>query len=378
MNTRTILFIAFLLIFGGCKQNKSQETDDSGINIKVGSENYLDQVNYSSIFDKVEYVKLETTEESLIGSISKIMYAKNQFFILDKQQRALLVFSDTGKFLWKINKQGNGPGEYRTITDFDLNNDKLFLFDISSKVLEYDLSGNFVKDYPMRKYGQSIAVNDPFFYLYTCNQPTEEGKYQVLIMDDYGQGIKTGVSAIPKNQGYECLIYEPGGNIFYHFEDEIRFSEPFSTKIQSITKDNQCYTKYNIDFGELNTPENFDHQTHDIKTTSYAYGLKLLLESDAFFFFNIHIKDKILTGVYSKKENKLLLANRFHDNIAFCWPNILTTNGDFAVGFQFAIDLHIEYNFLKKEGKEKNTLMEKVVSEIDPDDNPVIFLYHFK
>jgi hypothetical protein len=364
-----------LLILGGCRQHKSKEMGDSIINIKIDEENYQKEINYSTLFESTKYVKLETNNESLIGIIAKIRIVGNRFFILDKRQRTLLVFTDTGKFLWKINNKGNGPGEYNKIIDFDLNNDKLYLFDPNRNVLEYDLSGNFIKNYPLKRFGTSIAVKDAFFYLYTCNYPTNEGMYQLLIMDDYGRNLKTGVSAIPKNLIEVCKSFE-SENAFYPFEDETRFFTPFSTKIYSIIKDS-LYVKYNIDFGEFNIPENyFDIYTaDDVADSKYAYGLNSYWETDTYSFFQITVNRNSKSVLYSKKEKKVSLGV-FYDDLAFCFPTFSIVDNKLAVGFRSADDLHAEYEHSRE--KRKDTLLEKVVSEINPDDNPVIFLYHFK
>jgi hypothetical protein len=375
MKTSIIFFVVSLLILGGCQQHKCKGIDDFSINIKVGSENYQKEIVYSSLFDSVKYVKLEMSNESLIGIIAKIRVAEDRIFILDQRLRTLLAFSDTGKFLWKINKIGNGPGEYTEIIDFDLKNDKLYLFDPNRNVLEFDLSGNFIKSYPLKRFGTSMAVNDTFLYLYTCNYPTEEGKYQLLIMDDYGQNSKIGISVIPKNLIEVCKSFN-SENAFCHFEDEIRFFTPFSTKIYSIKRDS-IFVKYNIDFGEFNIPENyFDNYTMvDVEESKYAYGLNTYWETDAYFYFNIKVNENFESVLYSKKEKKLTYGI-FYDDLAFCFPSFSIVNNQFAIGFRSADDLHAEYNNLKE--KRKDTLLEKIVSEINQDDNPVLFLYYFK
>ncbi|GHT65310.1 6-bladed beta-propeller [Bacteroidia bacterium] len=375
MKISIIFIVVSLLILGGCQQHKSKGIEDSGINIKARLENYQKEIVYSTLFDQVKYVKLEMSNESLIGIIAKIRVAEERIFILDQRLRTLLAFSDTGKFLWKINKIGNGPGEYTEIIDFDLKNDQLYLFDPNRNILEFDLSGNFIKSYPLKRFGTSMAVNDTFLYLYTCNYPTEEGKYQLLIMDDYGQNSKIGVSVIPKNLIEVCKSFN-SENAFCHFEDETRFFTPFSTKIYSIKRDS-IFVKYNIDFGEFNIPENyFDNYTaDDVAKSKYAYGLNAYWETDAYFYFNIKVNENFQSVLYSKKEKKLTYGI-FYDDLAFCFPSFSIVNNQFAVGFRSADDLHAEYDNSKE--KRKDTLLEKVVSEITPDDNPVIFLYHFK
>lgn len=56
----------------------------------------------SQVFDKVTFIPLETTKESLFGSINDLKIVKNQFVIFDYDTRAVLIFARDGKFKGKI------------------------------------------------------------------------------------------------------------------------------------------------------------------------------------------------------------------------------------------------------------------------------------
>lgn len=57
----------------------------------------------SQTFDEVNFIPLETTKESLFGSITKIELAGDCFVIYDRDTRAVLVFGKDGKFKAKLN-----------------------------------------------------------------------------------------------------------------------------------------------------------------------------------------------------------------------------------------------------------------------------------
>ena len=368
-----IVFICLCLI-SGCKYSGSNNIQiEDAEYIVVHPENYQDKIHYSQLFDTIRYVKLETQDDILLASIAKIRLFKNNFYILDNRQNVLFVFSETGKFIRKIGKMGSAPGEYSRIADFDLNNDRIYLFDPNKDILEYDLSGNYIGNHPLRRMGTSIAVNNSFFYVSTCNYPSEEGNYQLLIMNDYGKDFVGGIPLTQKNLTGVCRMYE-SGNAFYRYNNEVRFFSPFSTIIYSIAGDS-IYTKYNIDFGEFNIPDNFfnNYTIEDLDGKSYAYGLNSFWENDFCFSFNLRIKDQFKKVYYLKEDKKIIVGN-FYDDIAFCFPKLLVSNNDFALGFRFADELHGEYDHIKRE----NSVLEKIISEVTEDDNPVVFLYYFK
>jgi len=376
MKIKIQLVFACLCLINGCKHIGSDNIQiEDAEYIVVHPESYQDKIQYSQLFDTVRYVKLETKDDILVASIAKIQFFKNNFYILDSKQNVLFVFSETGNFLRKIGEIGDGPGEYHRIADFDLNNDQIYLFDPNKNVLKYDLTGNYIENYPLRKMGTSIAVNDSFFYVSTCNFPSEEGNYQLLIMNDYGKSFCGGIPLKQEKLVGVCKAYETG-NAFCAYNNETRFFSPFSTTIHSITGDS-VYAKYSIDFGDVNIPNDFfnNYTIDDLKDKPYAYGLNSFWENDICFLSNLRVKGQFKNVCYFKEEKKIVIGD-FYDDIAFCFPNLLTSNNDFALGFRFADELHDEYGHAKE--KRNNVMLKQITSEVTEDDNPVIFLYYFK
>lgn len=117
--------------------------------------------------DSLTYIPLETTGESLLESISKIIFKNQKFYILDNQQgnNGLFVFSETGKFLRKVSGPGAGPGEYTKLMDFDVDSlGNLFLFDFyPRKLMKFDSVGHLISE---------INGLDPFMEFTLINDST--------------------------------------------------------------------------------------------------------------------------------------------------------------------------------------------------------------
>src|SRR5689334_22569280 len=62
--------------------------------------------NASDFFTEVNYIPLETTGESLFGSISKLEITDDYFIIFDYNTHAILIFNKDGKFHAKIKSNG--------------------------------------------------------------------------------------------------------------------------------------------------------------------------------------------------------------------------------------------------------------------------------
>lgn len=88
------------------------------VTVKV---NEIDRIQkLSQLIDSVVYIPLETSENCLIGRISKIVYSERCFYILDDTANCLFKFDESGRFLSKYDHVGKGPFEYIKLCDFNL------------------------------------------------------------------------------------------------------------------------------------------------------------------------------------------------------------------------------------------------------------------
>ncbi|MFR9542636.1 MAG: 6-bladed beta-propeller [Rikenellaceae bacterium] len=114
--TKLILLIA-VAIFASCSRSKSTQGGDY-IDI-----NNIEKVSFYDVYDSIEIIPLETTEESILiyrqTKPAKMVLHDDKFYILDENK--IFIFDSNGKYISKINKQGRGRGEYSEISDFNIN-----------------------------------------------------------------------------------------------------------------------------------------------------------------------------------------------------------------------------------------------------------------
>lgn len=135
------LILLIVACFAMCKQ-KPQIEDAIFVDL-----NRPKKVSLFDYFHSIELIPLETFPDVLIVGIFKMIIHQDKYYALDKNQSIIFVFDETGKFLFKINKKGQGTGEYIFIADFNINpfSGNLEILEAYGNVHIYDLSGNYIQ-----------------------------------------------------------------------------------------------------------------------------------------------------------------------------------------------------------------------------------------
>ena len=133
------LFI--LLVLFGITDCTSIKKEEQAITKIIFSET-SSSLNQSNLLENKKYVQLETTDECLFSEITQFSCTSKELFIFDIYTQSVYVFDYTGKFLRKIHKTGQGPGEYSMITSMliDEESNLISLVDLGQKILSYDLN----------------------------------------------------------------------------------------------------------------------------------------------------------------------------------------------------------------------------------------------
>lgn len=136
------LVIACLLFFS-CNSNMQKATNNTiNLSDKVTE---ATQLPLSDAVQKVDIVPLETTDESLINDLTFVEISDKFIFIYQLKNSEILRFARDGKFLNKIGKKGQGPGEYTYIDGLQIDESKSEVYAITTAngVLVYDFEGTF-------------------------------------------------------------------------------------------------------------------------------------------------------------------------------------------------------------------------------------------
>ena len=380
----TLLFFSFALFFS-CKNRDQSRLNESGAEKIITLTSIEASFQDTAYFKTPQVVVLETTDESLLSEISRIITDDNLLFIFDNQLDQLFVFDVTGKFIHKINRKGQGPKEYVQVCDFtiDTENKQIILSaDRPAKLMYFTYDGSFIKEDNLPDYYHEL-VNDGS-YIYVDYYMSEE-TYQLSMID-----MKSGF----KKEGLEMrdiknyLVIK--GHSLIHGKD-ILFVRRYDNAIYEL-KNGEVNTKYEVDFKKHSFPERFKAETEigvivtDSRENKYVYSMSNAFHSENYltFYTNIGIfiydkQNETLKG-YEKMNNTHLsfVMQSYKDASKYFLPLENSEKMVFIIEDPSFIKRIVDRNpeELKKDKDYKQ--LSEIAQKMTDDNNPVLFIYEYK
>jgi hypothetical protein len=224
MKNMKYVLLALIVMLCGCKENHSF----SNQSIACSKPQKEHRQKISEMLKYFRVIRLETTDQSLIGGhIGKIKKISDGYFI-SSDRKELLLFNSDGTFKQKIGQTGSGPGEYSSLSDYDVfKNGNIVILDVN-KLIMYDREGVYIKTIPLNFIAFNIkTVGDDIMLLYSSGE-----NYMIHEADLSGKIIKrefknTQPTRIGKNisfvvYGNDKIICQVGRSndcIFYDFNN---------------------------------------------------------------------------------------------------------------------------------------------------------------
>ena len=131
-------------------------------------------------------IKLETTEDSFIGNIDKLLIDKNsEIFIGDYfSSKKIIRFTRNGKFINCYGRKGQGPGEYVQIMGFTIDPGDNIILLTPYKLIKFEKNGEFIKEIRMNYSGIDItSLNDKIYIYISRYRYSPKIKKSILILD---------------------------------------------------------------------------------------------------------------------------------------------------------------------------------------------------
>ncbi|MEM3170725.1 MAG: 6-bladed beta-propeller [Candidatus Nitrosotenuis sp.] len=124
------------------------------------------KANDSLKLTEIEKIHLQADSSRVIGVITSIQVAKNgDFYLNDESSATVQVYSSEGKFLRRIGKFGQGPGEFEHNKIIRLAQDGFGVRDLRShKISFFDFEGNYLKDLRFATNPKIIVLGEHFDY----------------------------------------------------------------------------------------------------------------------------------------------------------------------------------------------------------------------
>ena len=374
MKTITIISCIILCFVSACSTTDNKESVYVDIDPKR-------KVMDSTIFTDREVIFLDCDNpESLLRGINVIDLYKDVIYVYDKPRMNLLTFSKDGSYLSKIGRIGQGPGEYVRMCTFciDRDNEEIIIStDTPSKIMFFSLSGKFIAEtktddtlYEIVKKGNnlysSLIINDKYeFAIYTLeNHSVKSVKY----------------CETPERTFNKENRMQPPGIMLLMSKSDILFTRTFDNTIYKIANERLVphmvldFGKYNL--SNVNTLDN-DAVRSKIFNDRMIYGITNAKS----------IGGKIIfcgqpNGIFVAESNNSaqqygkIIDSRFliEHNENHMTPVLDPESNIIAF-------THQANDFKNLVAINKNSYTDeivKLISNIDPEDNPIIFLYKLK
>lgn len=383
MKKNILLFLIIQLVNYSCKLTSQEikivgEPKEIMIDLKSPVER-----NLLGAVDIKEIIRLETSPESVIGSVRQIKVCDELLFILDEAQKKVLVFNINGNFLNSIGKPGKGPGELIIPLDFDLipkEKEIAILDNMKRRILIFDYKGQFLYSIHHKLRVTNIAYKNKEFWLFSGKtENTEYGNYELFCIDMTGKILKKSFKIKENllNTGFGSM---QGHNIFWHKKDKLFFCHMFDYNIYNITE-NKIIKYSSFNFGKNNISE----KTTNRLITDRAFSDKMAIEPSKFIwgFYSFQETDNYyflwigggLTHYYlyysinNEKFKQVPAASPFDP---FGRSRTVSTYNNMFINFMYAHDLVKNRNKIMSMLNNKNHM--EILNDIKETDNPVLLL----
>ncbi len=360
------------------------------VRIAVDLSDEMKVLDVSMFADSVHYIPLETSEQSLIGKVDKLVIRDSLIYVLDRSKnRGIYVFSFEGKFLQKIGNVGQGPGEYAEPTDISIYGNTVYVYDqYTHRISLFDRDGNYLSAKKVPFFSMGFHVfNDSTFVFNTPDAdnyhlPALVG-YSVLLSDSTWKVRKRGFYReldkytavwIPENfQGQDTLVY-------YH--------APFSGNIFTIDAEGNATQRFTLDFGDKALPEKYLEEANRKRFSDESVQSSYLLfpgnfhETSSWFYFaylKAHVQHY---GFYDKHKKRLWLAGGIINDIfpAISFGQVVGAMGNQLYSVVFPDNLLFASAQLDRDELQEQIGVKGIefLSTLKEGDNPILLISYLK
>ena len=379
-----VYWVILLCLFSSCnKSSKVIQSNLSSLEEIVIDPQKGQRLPFDSLIEKIEYVKLESLNDNLIGKISQILFSDSLLFIIDSEStKSINIFDLKGNFKYRICHVGNGPKEYVDISNVCIvpNKKQLAILDrIQRRILYYKYNGEYVLT------EQIPFINDYFEYLESGNKA-----YEIYGMNDPELGGDKENSLVVTNSVND-IIYSFFKDIykkdFYYtknrtlrkFQKEVYYSPNIADTIYCI-KDSLVEAKYYINITQDNVTDMEivnTEQFHKMLEDHYFFNGDFI-ELKNFTYINIMSPWGYPSAVYVHGKKKTYLSSGIGNHPFFAFmgtaPKARYKENCIVIdvqSYQILAQKSQLYN-----GERYKLLLDSLFENLTEDSNPVLFFYY--
>ncbi len=251
MKRLILIFASFLVGMYSCNtQDKGDSGDGFVYKINIDNAPKAKAHPLSDFCNDVTTIILETTHESLLTKIDKVIHANDRLYVLDRAYKGvgtIAEFDMDGRFIKRYGGVGRGSGEYIGVFNFtvDEQNGLMHLFDHSTnRVISYELeSGRYVNDTRFEQttmsIGSSIISIGDLIYADLDYRTFDESNYMLKSWNRADPAIENHYLPVGVYlKGWDDVSVASNNSFIFNVgNDYALFSNKFSPNVFKVTAD---------------------------------------------------------------------------------------------------------------------------------------------
>ena len=220
-----------MLAMASCSSKGNLSSSSSTTTISI------DEPTKKVRYELVKRIPLKLEGDDVIGSIGKIIYMDDRFYVHDRRQNLIWQFDKNGNLKNKLATIGSGPGEYVAIQAFDVTNEGL-LYVLDShgrKVNAYDVDNfDFKFSIPTKNLILDLgAVNKDNLFAERCI--VKKGKHTKL--GKFGKDDPELKTIMKYDHDGEDQLTKLAPSRFYRSGSDLIYYNRFSDAIYALDGD---------------------------------------------------------------------------------------------------------------------------------------------
>ncbi|MGE0076707.1 MAG: 6-bladed beta-propeller [Bacteroidales bacterium] len=378
-SSASCIFVYFVLLFTGCKEN---ESNNFPIKIKVDPSSVDSIYDLSSSIDTFFYVNLETSKESIITPDALVEYSGDKIYMFDEMWGKSWCFDLKGKFLFSMFEKGRGPKEMDMPYSmyYDKQENQLLFVDRNRQCIHFvDSSGMYLKKVDVGVYVTFVSRIDSSSFIIVCDGFVDANL--LLTRDNFNTLISTGIQL----NNYSTSL-SAGACPFSNAPDgSVNFALGLYDTVCNFNSKELTY-RYYIDFGKYSLP--CEHKCQDARSVfyifkdnnnQYAGGINKFSETNRYIVFRF-IYSSIQKRVYYLYD-KLFAKGIVFKSISFHGYKLSGSWFKYTNGWYVGVVNSVEDNGVgdcNRIMSNKDKQFIDLLLQRDSKENPILFFYKFR
>lgn len=347
------------------------------------------EIKLSEVASEIRYITLETTEDNLLDRDAVhllVDFAGKYLFVCDGHH--IYQFTPEGKYIRKIGKRGQGPGEFRKhilAVVYDEAKEHIIATDyLGGKAIVFSFEGKYLYDFKIK--GKILAFLPPDgIYGYCGNYvfSKERTGVDLIMMNDQGKRLKEFRFNYKEGKRYPP-IFEDG--LFYNYQGFVYYKNPFETQLFRIEGKKKMLA-YELDLGTYAKYEKEDPQKVVLdkekgvgsvlptEAGKKRFTFSSLFETDSHLYIRYYQEQEWRLGLYDKRSGQVVRVHSgkmkgdgFVDDLEGGLPFMpVRGNGKTLINM-----IPAEHLLEKVQPSQARGSLKKAMENLLVDDNPVI------